>query len=399
MSQVKQGATDQSVYVKLVSSASGAPQTGLTIANIDATYVRTRAAAVKNDLTALASASAAHADNQAIEVDATNAPGLYRIDFPDAAFAAGADKVILSVTCAACDPAMKEIELVANNAEDVFGRIGAPAGASLAADVAAVKAQTQAIETDTQDIQARLPAALVSGRIDASVGAMAADTLTATALSADAATEIRTGLSTLDAAGVRGAIGLASANLDTQLDALPTNAELAARTLVAADYATAAAVAVVDAVADAIQAKTDALPSDPADQSLIIAATDAVMARLGAPAGASVSADIAAVKGDTAATLQDTGTDGVVVAGASKTGYRLSADGVNDLLRTALTEGYAAEGAAMTLEQALHMLVALLFNRSVSGTTLTTRRLDGATPAMTFTLDDADAPTSQVRAT
>lgn len=43
----------------------------------------------------------------------------------------------------------------------------------------------------------------------------------------------------------------------------------------------------------AIKAKTDNLPSDPADESLIIAATDAIMGRLGAPAGASVSADIA----------------------------------------------------------------------------------------------------------
>jgi hypothetical protein len=49
----------------------------------------------------------------------------------------------------------------------------------------------------------------------------------------------------------------------------------------------------------AIKAKTDNLPSDPADQSLVIAATDAVMGRLGAPAGASMSADIAAVKTDT----------------------------------------------------------------------------------------------------
>lgn len=51
----------------------------------------------------------------------------------------------------------------------------------------------------------------------------------------------------------------------------------------------------------AIKAKTDNLPSDPADQSLIIAATDAVMSRLGVPAGDSVSADVAAVKVDTAA--------------------------------------------------------------------------------------------------
>lgn len=48
-------------------------------------------------------------------------------------------------------------------------------------------------------------------------------------------------------------------------------------------------------------------------------------ARLGAPAGASTAADIAAVKVDTAAILADTGTDGVVVAAASKTGYSLTA--------------------------------------------------------------------------
>lgn len=41
----------------------------------------------------------------------------------------------------------------------------------------------------------------------------------------DAAWTTATGFSTLDAAGVRSAVGLASANLDTQLDALPTAAE------------------------------------------------------------------------------------------------------------------------------------------------------------------------------
>lgn len=46
----------------------------------------------------------------------------------------------------------------------------------------------------------------------------------------------------LDAAGTRAAVGLAAANLDTQLDALPTNAELATA-LSAADDAVLAAIA------------------------------------------------------------------------------------------------------------------------------------------------------------
>jgi hypothetical protein len=48
-----------------------------------------------------------------------------------------------------------------------------------------------AIEADTQDLQSRLPAALVSGRMDSSVGAMASNTLTAAAIAADAAPELR----------------------------------------------------------------------------------------------------------------------------------------------------------------------------------------------------------------
>lgn len=46
---------------------------------------------------------------------------------------------------------------------DSFARLGAPAGASVSADIASVQA-------DTDNIQTRLPAVLVSGRIDASVG-------------------------------------------------------------------------------------------------------------------------------------------------------------------------------------------------------------------------------------
>lgn len=60
-----------------------------------------------------------------------------------------------------------------------------------------------------------------------------------------------TALSMLDAAAVRSAVGLASANLDTQLDALPTNAELAS-SQAAADDATLAAIAALDVKIDTI---------------------------------------------------------------------------------------------------------------------------------------------------
>lgn len=48
---------------------------------------------------------------------------------------------------------------------DSFARLGAPAGSSVSADIAGV-------QSDTNDIQSRLPAALVGGRMDSNLGAI-----------------------------------------------------------------------------------------------------------------------------------------------------------------------------------------------------------------------------------
>lgn len=62
-------------------------------------------------------------------------------------------------------------------------------GASTTVNLSGTTVKTATdVETDTADIQSRLPAALVSGRIDASVGAMANNVLTASAINADAIT-------------------------------------------------------------------------------------------------------------------------------------------------------------------------------------------------------------------
>ena len=81
-------------------------------------------------------------------------------------------------------------------------------------------------------------ASIASGGITSS--SFATDSITATALAASAVTEIQSGLSTLSTADIRTAVGLASANLDTQLADLPTVAEFEARSIVAANYATSA---------------------------------------------------------------------------------------------------------------------------------------------------------------
>lgn len=64
-----------------------------------------------------------------------------------------------------------------------------------------------------------------------------------------------------------------------------------------------------------------------------------------------------------------------------------------------LTESYAADGVAPTLEQAVFAIMQGVLEFGIVGTTLSVRKLDKATAAQTFTLDSATAPTSRTRAT
>jgi hypothetical protein len=127
-------------------------------------------------------------------------------------------------------------------------------------------------------------------------------------------------------------------------------------------------------------------------------------ARLGAPAGASVSADIAAVKSDTGSIKTAVGTAGAGLTALGDTRIANLDATVSSratpaqVLTTALTESYATLHAAPTLSQAVFEIRGLLAEKAVASTTLTTKKIDGSTTAETFTLDSATAPTSITRA-
>lgn len=93
---VAKGATDQSVYVRIVSATDGTPVTDVTAATagLDLAYIRTRSAAVSLTESDLASATATHSDGGIYHVGF----GWYRVDLPDAAFASGADAVEVTGT-------------------------------------------------------------------------------------------------------------------------------------------------------------------------------------------------------------------------------------------------------------------------------------------------------------
>lgn len=117
-----------------------------------------------------------------------------------------------------------------SNIADIISTLGSPNGASVSVDIAAVKNDTALMKGATFDT--------------------ATDSLEAIRDRGDAAWDTATGFSTLDAAGVRTAVGLASANLDTQLTAI---------------------------------------------DDLVDTEVAAIYTRLGAPAGASIAADIAGI--------------------------------------------------------------------------------------------------------
>ena len=72
---------------------------------------------------------------------------------------------------------------------------------------------------------------------------------------------------------------------------------------------------------------------------------------------------------------------------------------VTGVLTTQMTESYAADGAAPTLTQAVMLTQQHLTEFAISGTTVTTKKVDGTTTAATFTLDSSTTPTSITRAT
>jgi len=95
------GATSQSIYFEILdsTSTSGGRKTGIAYntSGLTAYYVRQGGSATSITLATLAAANSAYSSGGFKEVDATNMPGVYRLDIPDAALASGADSVIVTL--------------------------------------------------------------------------------------------------------------------------------------------------------------------------------------------------------------------------------------------------------------------------------------------------------------
>lgn len=190
----------QKVAVYAHDTAADAPKTG-DAANITAQ--------VSKD----GGATAASNDTNPTELDATDAPGIYLFDLTQTesncdlfilfAKSSTADiqlDAVVIYTLPGTNAGVTPAEQTVRDAMKLAPSGGAAAGGSIDDLLVTVETNTQNIETDTQDIQTRLPAALVSGRMDSNVQAMANGVITAAviatgaidadALAADAVDEI-----------------------------------------------------------------------------------------------------------------------------------------------------------------------------------------------------------------
>ena len=240
---VAKGASDVSVRIKIIDATDGSPETAVehNSAGIDLWYRREGAAQTSITEAALAALTTAHTDGGIEHIG----DGYYRLDLPDAAFAVGARYVEVGGTVTGMiviggvvlltdvdlnDGVRGGLTALPNAAADAAGGLPISDGGGL--DMDAILADTNELQTDWAN----------GGRLDLLIDAIKAATDNLPADPADAS-DIATAfaaLNDLDAAGVRAAVGLSAADLDTQLGAIDT---VVAAVKVVTDALTAAAAA------------------------------------------------------------------------------------------------------------------------------------------------------------
>lgn len=221
---VKKGSTDRSVTLRIIDSTDGTPETGVVFntSGIDLWYRREGAAKTSITEATLAALTTAHSDGGFLHVG----DGIYRLDLPDAAFATGANYVDIGGTVTGMIVIGGRVKLTNIDMEspllDLFLSI---------LDQATGQLDAGSFATGTVASTAELLTAMFTTDSGETFNeAVAGSVVFETANNA-----VGGGL---DAAGVRSAVGLASANLDTQLTAIDD---------------------VLDTEVAAIKAKTDSL--------------------------------------------------------------------------------------------------------------------------------------------
>jgi hypothetical protein len=176
--QLKKGSADVTVliFVQDSSSTTGAGLTGLVYDSSGLACYYARPGAVAAALTlATQTVTGAHADGGFAEVDSTNMPGVYRLDFSDAIVASGVNSVIVYLQGASnMAPCVLEIQLTGIDVND--------------ATAAGISRLDAAVSSRSDFDEATDDVSVAVGGIGAT--AFAAGAVDAAALAQDAAREI-----------------------------------------------------------------------------------------------------------------------------------------------------------------------------------------------------------------
>lgn len=264
---------------------------------------------------------------------------------------------------------------------DSYARLGAPAGASVSADIATVDSNVDAILLDTAEIGAAgagLTAVPWNAAWDAEVQSEVNDGLVAFWTSPATLVDLVWDEAQSGHVGA-GTFGEIATEIASILDDTGTSG-----VVVAAGSKTG--YSLVSTGLDLVTTWTVAITGNitgnlSGSVGSVSGAVGSVTGAVGSVTGA-VGSVTAAV---TVGTINDGAIDATVVADIFST--------------TALTEAYAADGAAGTPAQLLYEICQSLTEFAISSTTISVKKRDGSTEALTFTLDDATTPTSRTRAT
>ena len=297
---IKAGTTDVSVVLRIIDSTDGTPETGVVYntSGIDLEYRREGAASTDITEATLAALTTAHTDGGFLHIG----NGYYRLDLPDAAVASGSAGVLVHGTVTGMVVIGAYIQLVAYDPFDTV-RLGLTALPNAAAEAAG--------GLYTRGSGAGQINQSNNGQVDANAARTGGTTNTGRDIGASVLLSSGTGTGqvTLTSGRVNADLThIAAAAVSTTTAQLGVNVVQISGDGAAADNAEAffdgTGYAGTNNVIPTVTTLTGHTPQ-----------TGDAYARLGAPAGASVSADVAAVKVDTAATLVDTAEIGAAGAG------------------------------------------------------------------------------------
>lgn len=322
-------------------------------------------------------------ENRFVEVDVTKIGGSAQSatdlkDFADAGYDPATNKVegVKTVDTTTANTDMRGTDSAALASVCTETRLAELAAANLPADVDAILADTNELQSD--DVPG-----LIAALNDPTVGDVADavwDETTTGHVGAgtfgeqcktdiDAILADTNELQTDDVPTLIAALNnVSAADVNTQCDTAIADAALA----------TAANLATVDTVVDAVKAKTDNLPTDPADQSLLIAATDAI------------KAETALIVADTNE-LQTDDVPGLIAALNNVSTAEVNAEVLDVMNTDTFAEmGAGAPPASPTFQQMVHWLYTYFRNkRTQTATTVTIRNdADDGTLATSTVNDD-----------